>query len=143
MSFLGEFEHSLDEKGRVILPADFRPPLAAGAVLGVQTDGCLAVWTKEEFDRVSATVKEQVRDSATKIKAARVFFANAKEFTPDAQGRVAIPQKLREFAQLDRELVIVGVDDRVEIWDRARWRDQVEREGAEALASGELVGFGL
>ncbi|TML64007.1 MAG: division/cell wall cluster transcriptional repressor MraZ [Actinobacteria bacterium] len=66
-----------------------------------------------------------------------------KEFTPDAQGRVAIPQKLREFAQLDRELVIVGVDDRVEIWDRARWRDQVEREGAEALASGELVGFGL
>jgi MraZ protein len=142
MSFLGEFEHSLDEKGRVILPADFRPPLAAGAVLGIQLAGCLSVWTKEEFDQVAAGVQAQARTSTTGATAARFFFANAKEFTPDAQGRVAIPQKLRDFARLERELVIVGVENRIEIWDRSRW-SELEHEGANALASGDLVGFGL
>jgi MraZ protein len=140
--FLGEFQHSLDLKGRVILPAEFRPALAEGAVVGAFPGGCLAVYTKEEFERVSAEILERLRTGEHELDAARVFFADAKEVTPDRQGRVAIPQSLRDYAGLARDVTVTGVLTRIEIWDAARWQDR-KAAGRSSLHEAGSSGFGI
>jgi MraZ protein len=142
MLLVGEFQHSLDAKGRVILPAEFRPVLADGAVIGALPDGCLAVYTKAEFERVSAEILERLRTGEYALDAARVFFADAKEVTPDRQGRVAIPASLREHAGLDRDVTVTGVMTRIEIWDTARWQDR-KAAGRSSLHEVGSSGFGI
>jgi len=134
--FLGEHKHALDEKGRVILPAKFREPLTAGAYITKVLDGCLAVWTPEEFQAVANELNEKARRGPTERKVARSFFAGAVDVVPDRQGRIAIPQTLREFAGLEREVVVAGVFSRVEIWDAERWQ-RVNAEGERGLAEGD------
>jgi MraZ protein len=140
--FLGEFQHSLDQKGRVILPAEFRPALAEGAVIGAVPGGCLAVYTKEEFERVSEEILEKVRQGEHDLDAARVFFADAREVTPDRQGRVALPLSLREYAGLTREAMVTGVLTRIEIWDTQRWREH-KTAGRTSLQEAGRSGFGI
>lgn len=140
--FLGEYQHSLDAKGRVILPAKFRDQLERGAYIA-KGDGCLFVYTTEEFESVAAQMREQAKQNRTRREAARTFFAGAIEIAPDKQGRVAIPQHLREYAALDRDVTVAGVFSRIEIWDSAAWRDR-ERTGDAALAdTDELPDFGI
>lgn len=134
--FLGEFQHSLDAKGRVILPAEFRDQLAEGAVIVRGLDGCLAVYTKREFMAIAAELNEKEKRGDRERKAARTLFGGAREVVPDRQGRVQIPQNLREYAGLERDVVIAGLYSRLEIWDTRRWRDQDE-QGAASLAAGE------
>ena len=98
--FLGEYQHSLDAKGRVILPARFRDQLEGGAVMAKALDGCLAVYPVEEFHRVAANLREARARGATERQAARTYFAGAVEITPDKQGRVAVPAHVRTFAEL-------------------------------------------
>jgi MraZ protein len=141
--FLGEFEHSLDVKGRVILPAKFRDQLADGAVVTKGRGGCLWVLTPEEFLSVSNLVREQSKRGAKELNAARAFFSGSDEIQPDKQGRVALPANLREFAHLEREVMVVGLYSRIEIWDRDRWLE-LDRMGAEALTeSDDLPDFGI
>jgi MraZ protein len=140
--FLGEFQHSLDQKGRVILPAEFRPALAEGAVIGAVPGGSLAVYTKEEFQRVSDEILEKVRRGEHDLDAARVFFADAREVTPDRQGRVALPLSLREYAGLTREAMVTGMLTRIEIWDTQRWREHKEA-GRTTLHEAGRSGFGI
>ena len=134
--FLGEFQHSLDAKGRVILPAEFRDQLAGGAVIARGLDGCLSVYPREEFETMAETVREKARRGERERRAARSFFAGAKPVAPHRQGRVAIPQNLREFAALGRDVMVVGVDFRIEIWDTSRWREQ-DDAGQHDIASAE------
>ncbi|HEX4776848.1 MAG TPA: division/cell wall cluster transcriptional repressor MraZ [Acidimicrobiia bacterium] len=134
--FLGEFQHSLDAKGRVILPAEFRDDLAEGAVITRGLDGCLSVYPREEFEAMAESVRDKSRRGDRERRAARTFFASAKPVQPDKQGRVAIPQNLREFAALERDVMVVGVDVRVELWDAQRWRDQ-DVAGQRDLAAAE------
>lgn len=141
--FLGEFQHSLDAKGRVILPAKFRDQLATGAFVAKGGDRCLFVYTAEEFKKVATEVREQSKQDVKRRQAARSFFAGAAEIVPDRQGRVAIPQQLREFAGLERDVVVAGVYSRIEIWDAARWRE-LERQGDDALTTADdLTDFGI
>lgn len=121
--YLGTYEHSLDPKGRVILPAKFREQLEAGAFLAKSLDGCLALYDAEEFQKVALNMQEQARRGAVERNAVRSFAAGATEATPDRQGRISIPAHLRTFAGLDREVVVTGALTRIEIWDAARWRD--------------------
>ena len=121
--FLGTYEHSLDPKGRVILPAKFRERLETGAFLAKSLDGCLALYDAEEFEKVALNMQEQARRGAVERNAVRSFAAGATEATPDKQGRISIPAHLRTFAGLDREVVVTGALTRIEIWDAARWRD--------------------
>lgn len=136
--FLGEFEHSLDAKGRVILPARFRERLEAGAYISKQIDGCLAVWPPEEFERVMDEMQEKARRGPTERNAVRAFAAGAADVVPDRQGRIAIPPKLREFAGLDRDVVILGVGSRIEIWDARRW-EGVQGEADQSFASAQAA----
>ena len=89
--FLGEFQHSLDTKGRVILPAKYRDQLADGAFVTKGKGGCLSVFTPEEFETVATEIREQSKRGPKELNAARVFFGGASEIQPDKQGRVALP----------------------------------------------------
>ncbi|HEY7106495.1 MAG TPA: division/cell wall cluster transcriptional repressor MraZ [Acidimicrobiia bacterium] len=141
--FLGEYQHSLDAKGRVILPARFRDQLATGAFVTKGRGGCLFVFTPEEFEDVASTVREQSKRGAKELNAARVFFSGAVDVTPDKQGRVALPANLREYAGLTRDVVVLGVFSRIEIWDRERW-SELDRVGDQALTdSDDLPEFGI
>jgi MraZ protein len=134
--FLGTFEHSLDAKGRVILPAKFRDDLEAGAFLAKSLDGCLSLYTAEEFENVAQDMQEKARRGGNERNAVRSFAAGATEATPDRQGRISIPLHLRQFARLERDVVITGVLSRIEIWDRGRWQE-IDDEANRALTSAE------
>ena len=116
MVFLGEFHHSLDEKGRVILPSKFRDPLSRGAIIS-KGDGCLFIYTLSEFEEV-AKLSPQARE------AARSFFAGASDATPDKQGRLTLPMPLRKYASLKKEVTVLGVYSRIEIWDDNTWNEK-------------------
>jgi len=118
--FVGTFEHSLDDKGRVVLPATFRSHLADRGFVS-QFDNCLGVWTEEGFADVAKRLTEKIREGLAPQDAMRAFSANAAEVKPDSQGRILLPQRLREFAGLDRDVVVIGANTRLEIWDRATW----------------------
>jgi MraZ protein len=121
--FVGTFEHSLDDKGRVVLPSTFRAQMNEKGYLS-QWDKCLGLWTEADFADVARRLQEKVRDGLAPQEAIRAFSANAHEVRPDSQGRITIPQRLREFAHLERDAVVIGAIDRIEIWDAARWGDQ-------------------
>jgi MraZ protein len=120
--FVGTFEHSLDDKGRVVLPSTFRSHLADKGFLS-QYDTCLGLWTEAGFADVAQRLTEKIRAGQAPQEAMRAFAANAHEVRPDSQGRVTIPQRLRDFAHLERDVVVIGAIDRIEIWDAARWQD--------------------
>lgn len=124
--FVGTFEHSLDDKGRVVLPSTFRDRLAVKGFLS-QFDRCLGLWTEEGFADVAQRLTERIRAGEAPQEAMRAFAANAHEVRPDSQGRITIPQRLRDFAGLERDAVVIGAIDRVEIWDAARWADQADQ----------------
>ena len=140
--FLGSFQHQLDDKGRLILPAKFRDELAGGVVITKGQERCLYVFPMAEFQRIA----EQLRQTPVTHKAARaysrVFFASAHDEVPDKQGRVTIPSHLREYAGLDRELVVIGASTRVEIWDRQAWDTYLaeSEEDFAAIEEGVLPG---
>ena len=137
--FLGTHEPKLDEKGRLILPAKFRDELAAGLVITKGQERCLYVFPQNEF----ATITETLRQAPVTQKAARdysrVMFAGAHDEIPDRQGRVTIPQGLREYASLEKECVVIGANTRVEIWDSKSWNEYlVDREKNFADVSEEV-----
>jgi MraZ protein len=141
--FLGEYEHSLDAKGRVILPAKFRDQLTDGGFVTKGRGGCLSVFTPEEFENVASQVRELSKRGSKDLNAARSFFSGAADISPDRQGRVVIPPNLRAYAGLTREVVVTGVFSRIEIWDRDRWQEH-DRVGDLALTdSDDLPEFGI
>ena len=138
--FLGTHTPRLDEKGRLFLPAKFRDALAEGLVITKGQERCLYVWPLEEFARVT----EQMRAAPVTSKAARdymrVFFAGAFDEVPDKQGRITVPPDLREYAGLQRDCVVIGASNRVEVWDSAAWDTYLaEQEQAFATLSEEVL----
>jgi len=119
--FLGEHEHSLDAKGRIIIPARYREELGEDPVMAKALDGCLAIYPCATFDEVAAQAREIAKRGPRERIAAASLASGAVELTPDKQGRVAIPPSLRRFARLDREIVIAGNFHRVDIWDAERY----------------------
>ena len=138
--FLGEYQHSLDAKGRVILPARFREQLEGGAVMAKGLDGCVAVYPPTEFQRLAQTLTSARERGVRERQAARTFFAGAEPMAPDRQGRVTIPQTLRDYAHLERDVVVAGGFDHIEIWDAQAFRAR-NAEGMAAMAEGaEAIG---
>jgi MraZ protein len=130
--FVGRFEHSLDDKGRVVLPPTFRSRLAEGGYL-TQYQHCLALWSPREFEDFVVRFREKLRNQEAAPNAMRALLANAAEIKVDAQGRIAIPQRLREYAQLASNVVLVGSLDHVELWAPEVW-EPVNSEGENGLA---------
>ena len=134
--FLGEHQHTLDDKGRVILPARFRDRLAGGVVLTIGDDRCIDVFPHAEYERQVRRLQEEVEAGTKSVQRLRIFSARAFEEVPDGQGRVTIPQKLREYARLDRELTVNGAVSKIEIWDRSLW-EAYEAAAEAAFADGD------
>ncbi len=138
--FLGTHNPRLDEKGRLILPAKFRDALAEGLVVTKGQERCLYVWPTEEFGRIT----EQMRSAPVTSKGARdymrVFFAGAYDEVPDKQGRITVPPELRTYAGLQRECVVIGASNRVEVWDAEAWHTYLaEQEQTFANLSEEVL----
>ena len=129
---LGEHEHTIDDKNRLTLPAKFRAAFATGVVLTRGMDGCLYAYRREDWDTlVESRLAELDPLSQEGRRMQRFFFSGATEAELDRQGRVMIPAQLIEHAKLGREVVVAGVNDRLEIWDRAAWRKELkEVEGS-------------
>jgi transcriptional regulator MraZ len=138
---LGEFEHTLDDKNRLTLPAKFRQAFGGGVVVSRGFDGCLFVFTREGWDGfVSARLEGLNPFSREARQMSRFMFAGAAETELDKQGRVMVPPALLEHARLGRDVVVAGVRDHVEIWDRAAWREQLnEVEGSVELVAERLA----
>ena len=129
---LGEFEHTIDDKNRLTLPARFRQALAGGLVVTRGMDGCLYAYSLEAWARlVESRLGSLDPLSEEGRKMQRFFFSGAAEATPDKQGRIMLPAALIQHAKLGRDVVVAGVYDHLEIWDRAAWREQMrEVEGS-------------
>lgn len=118
---MGEYTHSMDAKGRVSLPADFRVALGDSFVITKGLDNCLFVYGPEEWQRLSEKLAKLPISKAEVRSFVRFFFAGARETECDKQGRFLVPANLRSYAKLDKEAVLIGVSNRVEIWSRAEW----------------------
>lgn len=138
--FLGTHAPRLDDKGRLVLPAKFREGLAAGVVLAKGQDRSIVVWPAAEFASYAARLSEASR-SDEKVRAyLRVLFSGAFDEQPDKQGRVTLPAALREYAGLDRDVIVVGNGQTVEIWDAAAWTTYLtSNEDAFSSISEEVV----
>ena len=119
--FLGEFRHTLDPKGRLILPSAYRDALSGGLVMTVGLDNCLAVYTEAGWQRVRAGLRDLRPTDRRERMFARMITSSAHPQTPDKQGRVTIPPRLREYAHLNKDVFVVGAEARIEIWDSAAW----------------------
>jgi len=125
--FVGQFEHALDIKGRIVLPASFRTSFDQSGFLIKGPEGCLALLTPERFRDIAHTMASRSEEGDIRHRSAkRSFGAGASRVLPDKQGRIAVPEDLRSFAHLERDCVIVGAIDEVEIWDRSRWQEITE-----------------
>jgi MraZ protein len=123
--FFGRYEHSLDAKGRVILPARFRASFDSQAYLSQHLEKCLALWTPEEFEKQMAVMEVAQEQSQKERNFARVWAAGSTEVEIDRQGRLAIPAYLREFAGLDTAVLVNGALNRIELWRPDEWEQRV------------------
>ncbi|MDA3148099.1 division/cell wall cluster transcriptional repressor MraZ [Leucobacter sp. UCMA 4100] len=126
--FLGTFSPKLDEKGRVILPAKFRDELGNGLVITRGQERCLYVFSEREFGELHERVRQAPITSKQSRDFMRVFLSGAHAEVPDKQHRVTIPQALRTYAGLDRELVVIGAGSRAEIWNAEAWQQYLDEQ---------------
>ena len=136
--FLGEYSHSLDSKGRVVMPSKFRTGLEHGCVITKGQERCIYVFPMDRWDEESNKVLRLPRTDRRARNFARSFFASASDQALDRQGRVQIPEPLRRYAGLEKDLAVVGVADRIEVWDAETWRS-VASEADEYYAEIEEV----
>ena len=124
--FLGEFSHNLDSKGRVTIPAKFRHRLMPGLVVTRNpTGGCLMAMPLDEWQNVAARVSALPLIDTRTAQLRRALFSAAEDLKPDRQGRILISQRLREFAGIENEIIIAGMNTYIELWDPAQWEEQL------------------
>jgi MraZ protein len=129
---LGEYEHTLDDKNRLTLPAKFRREFEGGCVVSRGLDGCLSAWPHEGWENYKQTTLSTLNLLSREGRQMhRYFFSGATDTRPDKQGRVIIPSALLAHAKLGRDVVVAGANDHLEIWDRDAWRSVIsEVEGS-------------
>ncbi|MGI6550265.1 MAG: division/cell wall cluster transcriptional repressor MraZ [Syntrophomonadales bacterium] len=128
--FLGEYRHSLDNKGRLTVPARFREELGETFIVTKGLDNCLFVYPLSEWKTVEENLKGLPFTRSDVRAFVRFFFSGACECETDKQGRILLPGGLREYAHIDRDVVIIGVGARVEVWAEEYWEEYAEKAGA-------------
>lgn len=129
--FLGTSDHNLDSKGRIILPSEFRAELGDNFYITMGFNRCVQAMSEDEFDRLREQIRQLPADKALSLQ--YLLISPAKLVSPNGQGRVLIPQKLREDAGLSGEVTVVGMDSRIEIWDKAAFAEFMERQKQSSL----------
>ena len=131
--FMGEYNHSIDAKGRIIVPAKFREELGDEFVVTLGLDGCLFLYPNAEWEEFVAQLK-QLPGNRQARQLQRYFLAGAVNCEVDKQGRILIPAKLREHAKLEKEVVFVGVLGKIEIWSKDQWDANNDFGDVESIA---------
>lgn len=121
--FIGEHEHTIDLKGRVIVPSKFRDDLGSKFIVTKGLDNCLFIYPNDEWKVLEEKLKTLPLTSKDARAFVRFFFSGAAECEVDKQGRILIPSNLREYAELDKDVKVIGVSTRVEIWSKTRWHE--------------------
>lgn len=132
--FMGEYNHTVDAKGRVIVPSKFRENLGNEFVVTKGLDGCLFVYDNEEWTAFEEKLKTLPLTNKEARQFVRFFLAGAASLEVDKQGRILLPANLREFAGLDKEAVLIGVASRIEIWSKERYEGEVSYENVDEIA---------
>lgn len=131
--FMGEFNHSIDSKGRIIIPSKFREDLGDEFVITLGLDGCLFAYPNAEWLEFVEKLKTLPGTKEAR-QLQRYFMAGAAACEADKQGRILIPSKLRESAALDKDIVFVGVLNKIEIWSKERWENNNNYDDVDAIA---------
>ena len=128
--FYGTFEHSIDKKGRLIIPSKFRTSFKEHYVekfyITTGLDKCLFMFTEEEWKRQESKFKTMPFTNADARKFNRLYFSGASDVECDKQGRILIPKYLKDFAEIKKDVVIIGISNRIEIWSKDKWNDYYE-----------------
>jgi len=143
---MGEYNHTIDAKGRLIVPAKFREVLGDEFVVTKGLDNCLFVYPNDEWTRFEEKLKSLPLTNKNARQFTRFFLAGAAACEVDKQGRILLPQVLREFASLEKDVVLVGVASRIEIWSRERWDESMntyDGDMDEVAENMESLGFSI
>ena len=132
--FIGEYEHSVDAKGRVIMPAKLREDIGEKFILTKGLDGCLFAYSQNEWNNFEEKLKSLPLTNKNARDFVRFFLSGAIECEIDKQGRFLIPSNLREYSKLDKEIMILGVGTRIEIWNKETWIKSEENISADEIA---------
>ena len=135
LMFMGEFHHNIDDKGRIVIPSKFREGLGYDFIITRGLDGCLFIYPKSEWNNVINKYKE-LPDTRDKRQFMRIFLSGATSGEYDKQFRINIPRPLQDYAKLEHECVIIGVDERLELWSKEIWESFItsNEESLSAIA---------
>lgn len=140
--FIGEYNHSIDDKGRLAIPSKFREDLQRGAVVTRGLDNCLFVYTFEEWQKLADKLAQLPISQSNTRAFSRLMLAGAMDVELDKQGRVVLPEYLRDYASVKKKVVVAGLYNRLEIWDESAWnkyKTATEKDSNDiAEALGEL-----
>ena len=139
MAFIGEYSHSLDDKGRLAIPTKFRADLKKGAVVTKGLDSCLFLYTKAEWNKAAEKYAALPISQSNSRAFSRHMLAGAMDVEFDKQGRALIPEYLRQFAELKKSVVIAGLYNRLEIWDEEKWKTYKSQTESESNAIAERM----
>ena len=134
--FIGEYKHTIDEKGRLAVPVKFRAQLSGGAVVTRGLDNCLFLYTEEEWKNLAERLAKLPIGKANSRAFARLMLAGAMDVSLDKQGRIILPDYLRKYAAVGKNVVVAGLYNRLEIWDEAKWEEY--KSGTES-SSGDIA----
>ena len=123
---MGEYQHKMDNKGRVIIPASFRDELSEKFVVTRGLDNCLFVYPMQEWSILEEKLNSLPITSKDSRTFVRFFFSGATECQLDKQGRISLPSNLRDYADLDKQIVIIGLSNRIELWAKAKWDNYID-----------------
>jgi MraZ protein len=137
--FIGEYSHNLDEKGRLAVPKKFRQVLSKGAVVTRGLDNCLFLYTRSEWTKLAEKLADLPFAQANTRAFARLMLAGAMDVQIDKQGRVVIPEYLRTFAGLKKEIVVAGLYNRLELWDQGTWESYTKKNEKDSTKIAEQM----
>ncbi len=129
--FLGQYIHTVDAKGRTFIPAKYRTELGESFIVTRSTSGCLAVYPMSEWEKYTAKIADLPQAQALRLR--RFIFSNAIDVTPDAQGRIGLAAGLREYAGIEKNIVIIGLGNYIEIWSEEAWKTEQESESGKEI----------
>ncbi len=138
--FIGEYTHNLDDKGRLAVPKKFRMELAKGAVVTRGLDHCLFLYTKSEWKKLADKLATLPFSQANARAFARLMLAGAMDISVDKQGRVMLPEYLRNYADLKKEIIIAGLYNRLELWNQTEWKKYSKNAEKNSDAIAEQMG---
>jgi len=138
--FIGEYNHSIDDKGRMAVPAKFREQLRQGAVVTKGLDNCLVIYPRSEWEKLAEKLSSLPISQANTRAFSRLMLAGAMDIELDKQGRMVVPEYLRKYAGMEKKVIVAGLYNRLEVWDEQKWEEYRNHTESESNEIAEQLG---